>query len=444
MINFCTYNSFGSGDGRLEYISDLLKYHDIILVQETWLLKDNLKFFDRIPGTDSHGISSVDDAKLLQGRPHGGCSIIWKKSLIFEVSPVLLNLRSKRICAVNAKLPSGETLLIINVYMPCDFVAGNLPEFREALDDISTLVNLQGGDYVLLGGDFNTDFRRATQNSLALNDFIESESFIKGINFQNSNVCFTYESRINGEKSILDHFLLCENLFLRVGKYVSVHDGENVSDHCPVSLSLKLDTPRVEQVNTDMHERKLNWNRATENNISAFQNNLDEYLATIDIPDDLLYCHNLHCTEHNASIQYLYDEIVNACMQASLNNIPFSAPQTEKIIPGWNETVQEHKRRAIFWHNLWKSNDSPRDGVIADIRRRTRARYHLAIKTARKNKEKHVANSLAGSLLNKENTSFWKEIKKSNHSTNKLPTSMDGHVGNEPIGIHWYTFIPEI
>lgn len=438
MINLCTYNSCGSGNGRIEYITNLLKDHDIILIQETWLLKDNLNFYDAIPGTDSHGISGIDDSKLLQGRPHGGCSIIWKKNIVFEVSPVNLPLQSNRMCAVTIRFPNGVFILIINVYMPCDFVPDNQPKFSEALDDISVLVNSQDFHYVLIGGDYNTDFRRVTQNTLALSDFIGTESLCKGINYVNSNVSYTYESKINGEKSILDHFLMCENLFPSVCKYESLHDGDNLSDHCPISMTLDLDAQRFDQADDTggLRARNLNWNKAIDNDIRSYQTCLDSYLNSIEIPFELLLCQNMHCTEHAHLLLHLYDQIVDSCMQASSQCIPFSMPHAEKMLPGWNETVEEHRRRAIFWHNLWKENGSPRNGLTADIRRRTRAQYHLAIKNARKNKDKHLANKLANSLTNKDDKSFWKDLKMQNKTAKKLPSSMDGHVGKEAIGIH--------
>ncbi len=46
--------------------------------------------------------------------------------------------------------------------------------------------------------------------------------------------------------------------------------------------------------------------------------------------------------------------------------------------------VDEQKSRTIFWHNLWKENGLPREGIVAEIRRVTPARYHYAIKCVKK------------------------------------------------------------
>lgn len=436
VVTLCTYNSQGLSAGRIEYIKDLCRSHDIVLIQETWLLNDNLKYIeDRVPGVTSHGVSSIDDSSILVGRPYGGCSILWKKSMVCNATPIT-NI-SKRMCAVNFKLPSGLCILVVNVYMPCDHIVGNLPEYRGVLDEIAGMVAMDGVDYLILGGDWNTDFVRNSQNTIALNAFIETESLVKGSNFPLSKVDFTYESKMNGQRSTLDHFLLSENLFLELDRYVSIYDGDNLSDHSPVSMALKLesdnfmDRVRVEARNT------LNWSEANAQNINDYQHSLDD-LLNIDMPNDLIECHHLQCTNnHNLSIEYLYGKVVEACTISSNRHIPGKIINGKsKVIPGWNEDVLESKRRAIFWHNLWKSNDSPRNGIIADIRRRTRAQYHLAIKTAKRNKDKHISNSIATSLLEKNDKNFWKGIKRANPSSNRMPNNIDGHIGKEAICEH--------
>ena len=59
-------------------------------------------------------------------------------------------------------------------------------------------------------------------------------------------------------------------------------------------------------------------------------------------------------------------------------NIPKASESSN--IPGWNMHVEESKKTSLFWHDLWRINGSPRQGTIADIMRRTRAKYHYAIR----------------------------------------------------------------
>ena len=47
----------------------------------------------------SVGVSGMDDSVLLSGRPYGGCSILYRKSLSSSVAPLYTH--SNRFCAVS-------------------------------------------------------------------------------------------------------------------------------------------------------------------------------------------------------------------------------------------------------------------------------------------------------------------------------------------------------
>ncbi len=56
-------------------------------------------------------------------------------------------------------------------------------------------------------------------------------------------------------------------------------------------------------------------------------------------------------------------------------------------IPGWNDLVETHKREALTWHMLWKAQGQPHSGYVAKMRRITRARYHHAAKTIKRDSD---------------------------------------------------------
>ena len=67
---------------------------------------------------------------IVEGYPFGGCAILWQSILILKVTPIYSN--CKRVCALN--LVIGE----VSIGLP---------------------VSIQP-DYIIVGGDINTDFRR--------------------------------------------------------------------------------------------------------------------------------------------------------------------------------------------------------------------------------------------------------------------------------------------
>ena len=57
--------------------------------------------------------------------------------------------------------------------------------------------------------------------------------------------------------------------------------------------------------------------------------------------------------------------------------------KSHKIL-GWTEVVQIHKEIALFWRSIWLCNNSPRQGVVADVMRNAIAKYHYAIRQVKK------------------------------------------------------------
>ena len=117
--------------------------------------------------------------------------------------------------------------------------------------------------------------------------------------------------------------------------------------------------------------------------------------------------------------------------------IPFKIINEKKvnstIINGWNKYVKENRRKAILWHNLWKDNGRPLDGVIADLRRQTRNNYHKSINQAKLNQNKIIRENIGKKLENNDSKTFWKEIRKLNKSKKKISVKVDGKTTNDEI-----------
>ena len=252
-----SYNSRGLGPGRMDYITELSTKCDFLLIQEHWLLCENLGTFHSIPNISCHGVSAMDSSQVLAGRPHGGCSILWKNSLSCKVTPVESgNLRS---CSVLVELPTLK-FLIVNFYLPVDtrHDRENDREFNQILSDASAIAEKLGVDHVIYGGDFNTDFSRSTSlHTISLNRFISREV----IHEPPGNIDYTYENVVSGDRSCIDHFFTTENLTSFVELYECAHDADNFSDHSPIFLRLGVPVDHVTSGRGDRLQR-LCWDRA--------------------------------------------------------------------------------------------------------------------------------------------------------------------------------------
>ena len=94
---------------------------------------------------------------------------------------------------------------------------------------------------IIIGGDFNVDLKRDNNRcSDLMNKFIYDECLACCTNNVDYKVTFTYESKCSGIKSCIDHFLVSPNLCSDIKDVVVLSDGNNLSDHLPLCLSLHM------------------------------------------------------------------------------------------------------------------------------------------------------------------------------------------------------------
>jgi len=435
-IKLMSYNSHGMGPGRKEYIHELFQRCDFLLIQEHWMVTRKIpSIVDSIQDAMVHGVSGMPDNEPLIGRPYGGCAIVWRKDTPFTVTPIATD--SRRCCAVT--LSSGSTsLLLANVYMPCD-TASNNEDYVSVLNTISAAACRSNVSHIIIGGDYNTSFIRLnspqTENLL---QFMRRESLMCP---DESSITYTFESKSDGSRSTVDHFLITDNIGDCVIKYDVLHEGQNLSDHYPICLSLNID---IEDSSAYMSHAdcdnkpttsRLMWQKATESDIALYKDRLNSALAEIHIPVNAISCEDICCINHRTVIQEYFDNIISACVSAAEGTIPQSSQSSGRSapLPGWNDIVKEKRDTAIFWHNIWKSCGSPREGTVANIRRTTRAQYHRAVRYIQRNAETIKANKMADALHEDRGRDFWKEVKKTLHSKSSAPTRVDSARGDAEI-----------
>ena len=97
--------------------------------------------------------------------------------------------------------------------------------------------------------------------------------------------------------------------------------------------------------------------------------------------------------------------------------------------------IYEISRDAYF---LWRDSGSPRQGMLFDMKNRTKARFKGAMRFIKNNKDTLKKDSLARKLLSKnDDKEFWKEIRVMNSSNMPLPNVIDGVTGSVNIVDMW-------
>ena len=295
---------------------------------------------------------------------------------------------------------------------------------------MSQLERCLNGDHIIIGGDFNLDFsKQYSSNHRLLTSFIENESLKCGISCLKSKNCFSYESKANGSKSLIDHFLVSENLFNCLNNYYVEYNGSNLSDHNPICMSLSKPVSMAPTIYQD-ETITCNWIKANISDINNYQCRLDAELNNIQMPWEAIHCNDFFCKNHCEDIVFLHDSIIDALTITGSETIPHDRLRSKpKSIPGWNEHVQEKKEKSIFWNSIWRDNGCPRNGVVADTYRRARAAYHYAIRAVKKNEDTIKGTKIAKAFCDNRHRDFWTEIKKIHSDKSKCQSSMDGKTG---------------
>ena len=139
------------------------------------------------------------------------------------------------------------------------------------------------------------------------------------------------------------------------------------------------------------------------------------------------------------ALNQLYDDVVAAITMASQNSIhtPGVSRGNEFNRPGWKEfasDLYDISRDAYF---LWRDSGSPRQGMLFDMKNRTKARFKGAMRFIKNNEDTLKKDSLARKLLSKNDKEFWKEIRVMNSSNMPLPNVIDGVTGSVNIVDMW-------
>ena len=414
-LNIISYNCKGFKIRNYDYLQYIFTKCDILLIQESWLFNFEInKVLDILPNSSCIGVSAMNDCDVgRQGRPHGGCLIIYKRNIAFTVNQITTT--SSRLCAATFVNDSCK-LLILSVYMPIDDNSNSSAlEYGYILNEIYGLLEIYNDFTLIIGGDFNTDFQRQTFNLDLLNNFITVESLICTSLIY--DIDFTFES-VTGARSTIDHFIFNENSFNDLIDFKVLDEGFNLSDHCPIYVSIKCDNQYLDKTECNNKDNLVfNWFDATDDHLKNYKSILDCLLDDLLIPDSVINCTDRFCSEHRDQIlDYLYG-VINIMMYASrlaiANNLNKKCPSNKvNKLPGWNMYVKQYKDDSIKRHIEWRDAGRPEHGLLSDMRRQSRAQYHKAVKFIKHNKDRIVKFSIANSLKYKNYSQFWKEIRK--------------------------------
>ena len=433
-ITFCSYNANNFDTVKYESVKEIFPKCDFLLLQETWLTENEFirRFKNEFSDSECISASQMDLDGIKPGRPYGGIAICYHTNLKCKIVPI--QTISKSICAVKISIDQFS-ILLVNVYMPCSDDIDAIEKYKGILEEISSICFNSDTQHLILAGDWNADPNRNDVRTTVFRDFISEEKLYNALDKDISNVPYTYwNQRVTPPStSTIDHFLLSPNLVNTVVKYETVFQHNDFSDHFPVMLSLNIDVKYHETMKKEFTPC-VAWHKCDDVNIASYRNKIDSLLLDVNPMHEALTCRNYKCSMHKEYINQLHSNIINICSEASKTCLPHSSgSKSRRTIPGWNEYVKEHADNAKVWHDVWMQSGKPRHGDIANMKRKTRLKYHYAIRFVKKENIRIRNNRMGEAISTNNDRELWKEVKKMTKSNNNLPNVIDGFTEIEEI-----------
>ena len=81
------------------------------------------------------------------------------------------------------------------------------------------------------------------------------------------------------------------------------------------------------------------------------------------------------------------------------------------------------REQSLFSHWIWLEMGKPQQGIVYNIMKRTRHRYHYAVRCCKKEKQVIQKTKLANNIGNSKD--FWQEIKKINPNARLTSSTID-------------------
>ena len=404
-VSVITYNLHGFNQG-VTFLSNLCLTNDIIMCQEHWLYPDELWKLEKVNYdfmcVCTSAMGNAAQRGIRRGRPFGGVGFLVRKTLLPFFKCIA---KRERFIAVLV-----ADVLFINLYLPCNTGTNDYVENVQCiLSDINTVILESGAANVIFGGDFNFQFDNV---SLGCQIFNKSTSHLRlevcdsllSIDCDNTGGPVTYYQPSTNHSSFIDHFCITESLVDCVVHSSIIDSGENMSDHLPVCLVLKLALRVAPSPHADIpHRTRLRWDKA---DLISYYYGTYNSLSQIDVDNVIQRCPvGCKCSIQDA-VDIIYSNIACALHQNSNQFVPRVKPGFYK--PWWNETLSELKQASIAAHNLWKACSCPRTGDIFIQMRQAKIAYKNAIKAHQMNDDSQFSNDLHELLQGKDMIGFWK------------------------------------
>lgn len=273
-LRIATYNSRGlpkTNRGLLlrPDIVDVFNTSDIVCLQETWYLKQELGNLNTIcDNFHGFGVSTTDALDgLVAGHPPGGVAILWRDSLDSRVKPLVTNLSW---CSGIEIEDNQRKVVILSVYLPyqCN---ENEEKYLECLGELSALLQeLDTTCYSVLG-DWNANLKDMRNSLFArhMSSFCDEHDLIISSQHMLPHSSYTCVSAAWGSTSWLDHTVSSADFHDMITN-MEIQYTYTDEDHIPLTLTASLERAPELTESTNSVNPKLPWDGLGEEECEQF------------------------------------------------------------------------------------------------------------------------------------------------------------------------------
>ena len=370
---------------------------------------------------------------IIQGRPKGGLTFLWHKSLDKSVKVMPYN--TDRLLGLQVTL-EDRSILFINAYLPWESPS-NFDQYCMILGELQSIINDSTADHVCIIGDFNAHPSKRFYDELL--------RFSRQQGLQISDVAllpptsFTYvQSRLNVTTTTwLDHCICSDLLHTSITDCTIRYDLSNTYDHIP--LHVTFHTPSLPSGSTPRAKPPaVAWDFKNQQKSTAYKMSSEIYLRSISQPADALLCNDPRCRneQHRDKLREFYANIITALRNSGTDTFRLQT-DNHRNIPGWNDLVKDLYAYSREMFLLWKNNGSQREGPLALQMRQARAQFKFALRHCRQNEKQLRADAMSRNLASHDFPRLWNNINSLNPKSNKLSQRVGNAIGDDAIARMW-------
>ena len=264
--------------------------------------------------------------------------------------------------------------------MPCDLqTLDALDNYRTMLAKLEAILIEYNISNVIITGDLAADPKKGRfwrelkhfMNSLSL--FILDEQLPKD--------SFTYLCPARHTTSWLDHVLCTKELIGKVTVMKIDYEG-SLYDHFPVCFSLAYELKLNKQVIAEFESKQyVNWDKLSEIDKENIKAKIDLILDEYKLSDtELFHCCEIGCKSkrHRKLCDKSFKLMKTVLLRATEEYLVLPKGKF-RIIPGWNEYVEELHDIAREYFLQWVRQGKPLDGVHLVNMKHSRQQFKFAL-----------------------------------------------------------------